>query len=232
MEEQLYNLGQKVYLVLNGVYNDVTGDERKAFVDETIDWANQYLDELALEADWSWLRENSRALGTITAGDTTLPLEADVLRLVSDWQRTIVMTKPNGQKVSWSLVSPNLLYNTNTNEPGYQPNRAAIVGRTIRFSRPFNSDELGSTVTADVIKKFTPVSLTNVDALNVIEPTQLVVLGIAKNQVLPDVVNNTLTANYDVKYQRLLRRAIDLDGASTELSELQTDDFSYIGGIY
>lgn len=230
MEEQLYNLGQKVYLALNGVYNDVAGDERDAFVDETIDWTNQYLDELALEADWSWLRENSHVLGTITADDTTLPLGADVLRLVSDWQRAIVMTKPNGQKVAWALVSPNLLYNTS--EQGNQPNRAAVVGRTVRFSRPFTTDEIGSTVRADVIKKFTPVSRADVSSLDVIEPAQLVVLGIAKNQVLPDVVNNTLTANYDLKYQRLLRRAVDLDGASTEQGELQTDDLSFIGGIY
>ena len=230
MEQQIYDLGQKVYLVLNGVYNDVAGGERDTFVAETIDWANQYLDELSLEADWSWLRENNAVLGTVTATDDTFPLEPTVLRPVSDWQRAIVMTKPDGQKVNWSLVKPNLIYNPA--EGGVQQNRVAVVGRTLRFSRPFTDDEVGSVFTGDVIHKFTPISLTNVTALSQVTPQQLMVLGMAKNQVLPDVVNNTLTANYDVKYQRLLRRAIELDGASTALDVLETDDLSYIGGIY
>lgn len=140
------------------------------------------------------------------------------------------MTKTNGQKVVWSLVKPNLLYNPA--EGGVQQNRVAVVGRVLKFSRPFNADEIGAVITGDVIKKFTALSRTNVEALSKVQPFQLMVLGIAKNQVLPDVVNNTLTANYDVKYQRLLTRAINLDGASTELDALETDDLSFIGGIY
>lgn len=230
MEEQLYNLGQKVYLVLNGVYNDVTGDERTQFVNETIDWANQYLEELAMEADWSRLRANGELLGTVAIPTDTFPLAADVLRPVSDWQRSVVMTKTNGQQVTWSLVKPNLIYNPA--EGGIQQNRVTVVGRTFKFSRPFTTDEIGATLHGDVIKKFPEVSLTNVDALDQVTPRQLMVLGMAKNQVLPDVVNNTLTANYDVKYQRLLRKAIDMDGASTELDELQTDDLSFVRGVY
>lgn len=230
MEEQIYNLGQKVYLVLNGVYNDVSGSERSQFVDETIDWANQYLEELAMEADWSWLRENDVLLGTVATASDTFPLAPTVLRPVSDWQRAVVMTKTNGQTVTWSLVKPNLIYNPA--EGGVQQNRVAVVGRTLKFSRPFTSDEIGATLRGDVIKKFTPVSRTNVDALGQVTPLQLLILGMAKNQVLPDVVNNTLTANYDVKYQRLLRKAIEMDGASTELDEMQTDDLSYIRGVY
>jgi hypothetical protein len=230
MEEQLYNLGQKVYLVLNGVYNDVAGTERTGFVDETIDWTNQYLDELAMEADWSWLRKNDELLGTIEATDTQLTLAPTVLRLVSDWQRSVVMTKPNGERTIWAFVKPNQIYNTT--ERGIQQDRVALVGRTLQFSRPFRADEINATVRADVITKFTPISRTNIDSLELVQPQQLIVLGVAKNQVLPDVVNNTLTANYDLKYSRLLTRAINLDGASSELDELMTDDLSFIGGIY
>lgn len=230
MEEQIYNLGQKVYLVLNGVYNDVAGAERTAFIDETIDWTNQYLDELALEADWSWIRENDSVLGTITNDDDTIPLDPTTLRMVYDWKRAITMTKTDGQKTTWSLVKPNLLYNPA--EGGVQQNRVAVVGRTLRFSRPFANSELGAVLTGDVIKRFPEVSRTNITAIEQVEPLQLLVLGIAKNQVLPDVVNNVLTSNYDVKYQRVLKRAIDLDGASTEQGELDSEDFSFIGGVY
>lgn len=229
-ESEIYNLGQKVYLVLNGVYNDVTGDERTGFIDETIDWANQYLDELALEADWSWLRQNDVTLGTVGAADDTFPLAPTVLRPVYDWQRAVTMTKPNGQKTVWSLVKPNLLYNPA--EGGIQQNRVAVVSRTLRFSRPFTSDEIGSTLQGDVINRFSTVSRSDVTALSQVQPSQLIVLGMAKNQVLPDVVNNTLTSNYDVKYQRLLKKAIDLDGASTALDELEVEDLSFIRGVY
>jgi hypothetical protein len=230
MEEQIYDLGQKIYLTLNGVYNDVTGDERDLFVNETIDWTNQYLEELSLEADWSYLRTQGATLGTVLTTTTVSALPATIMRPVYDWQRPVVMTKLDGQKVVWHLVKPNLLYNAS--EGGIQQNRVALVGRTLKFSRPFTADEVGATIAGDVISKFTPISLSSTASLDLIQPQQLIVLGVAKNQVLPDVVNNTLTANYDVKYQRLLRKAIELDGASTGLDVLETDDLSFVGGVY
>jgi hypothetical protein len=230
MEQQIYDLGQKIYLTLNGVYNDVTGDERDLFVNETIDWVNQYLDELALETDWSFLRSQGEALGTVLTSTTVSALPATISRLVYDWQRPVVMTQTDGKKVVWTLVKPNQLYNAS--EGGIQQNRVALVGRTLKFSREFTTEEIGATIYGDVIKKFVPVSLSDTTALDLIQPQQLVVLGVAKNQVLPDVVNNTLTANYDVKYQRLLRKAVGIDEASAGLDALETDDLSFIGGVY
>lgn len=230
-EQRILELGQKVYLILNGVYNDVSGDEQNAFRDETIDWCNQYLDELEMEADWSWARTNGYSLGTVNAVDYTFTLDPDVLRLVSNWQRDIVMTRPDGQEVTWSLVSPNLIMNPEVGG-AVQPNRAAVIGRKLRFSRPFTVDEIGSTLTGDAIGKLPRLSLLNVDILDLVQPYQLLVLGMAKNNVLPDVVNNTLAPNYDVKYQRMLRKAIELDGASTELEDTLRDDFSFIHGVY
>lgn len=229
MEEQIYKLGQKVYITLNGVYNDVQGNERTAFVEETIDWANQYLEELEIEADWSWLRENQVVIGVANTAAPELPLGSTISRLTYNWERPVLMHCTDGKVIPWKITSPNQIYNTA--EHGIQGDRVAIVGRKMVFSRALSGTEIGSTVRADVIKRFPEVSLLNTASIQLVRPTQLLVLGIAKNQVLPDVVNNVLTANYDVKYERLLKRAILVDGATTEPDQTQREDLSFIGRV-
>lgn len=229
-EETIVELAQKIYLALNAVYNDVTGSEETAFMNETIDWVNQYLQELELEADWSWIRTNGATLGTVSTATDTFTLAAGVQHLASSQLRDIVLTKTDGTTVTWRLVSPNQI--SNPAQPTPQQNRCTVIGRVLHFSRDFTDDEINGVITADTIGYLPVLSTSDISVLSLVDPQQLIVLGVAKNNVLPDVVNNQLTPNYTAKYADLLKKTIMRDGASTELDDTLRDDFSFIHGVY
>jgi hypothetical protein len=54
-EEEITALAQSIYLTMYNRYNDVTGTELTAFLTKTIDWVNQFTQELEVEADWNYL---------------------------------------------------------------------------------------------------------------------------------------------------------------------------------
>lgn len=222
-------VAQKIYLALNGVYNDVTGTEETEFIDMSIDWINQFLQELEMEADWSYLRTNDQTIGTVSSANQTFALPAGVQRLAVSFQRDIKLTRTDGTIITWRIVSPSQLYNPNNAE---NPNRVTYVGKQLKFSRPFQTNEIGGVVTADTIKAMPTLTHDDISVLSLVDPQQLLVLGAAKNVVLPDVVNNTLTPTYTTKYNDLLRLAIMKDGQTAALDDIDSDDLSYIRGVF
>ena len=57
--EQILALAQSIYLAKNNRYNDVEGAEEDEFINQTIDWANQWVEELELEADWNYVHHHA-----------------------------------------------------------------------------------------------------------------------------------------------------------------------------
>lgn len=222
-------VAQKIYLVLNGVYNDVTGTEQTAFIEMSIDWINQWLQEVEMEADWNYLRTNDATIGTVTSANQTFSLPTGVQRLAADSQRDVKLTQSNGQVVTWRVVNANQLANPNKSS---NPNRVAVVSGKITFSRSFATSEIGGVITADTIKAMPTLTHDDISVLSLIDPQQLMVLGAAKNTVLPDVVNNPLAPAYTTKYNDLLKMAMQKDGQSADLDDIYAEDLSYIRGVY
>lgn len=233
--DDLRAFAQSVYLVIkNRYYDDITDDDGVVFVNQVVDWTNQFLDELENELDasgqpinWRWVRFPQYTLGSATEGDTSITAPAEMNNLIADQKRWVLIT--NGSKVSrWLVVDPEQIDNSRTVSTKQY---CAQVGSTIVFSRPFNADEDGGTITGDITKFITRVSLSNVEALTTVKPKQLLILGVAKNATLPDIVQGGLSPSYVQKFNDLLQGAIARNTASATPDKATRDDFSSVGGV-
>lgn len=229
-EQAILKLAQQIYLTQNGVYNDVDGDEEQDFIDMSIDWINTFYPELEVEADWTWLRENDRLLATPTSVAPVIYLDPDIQRLAYSQMRDVTIRDAvTGDIIStWALVGPNQVYNPGISD---NPNRIAVTSRRLMFSRALTPEEVNNNIYADVIGYIQHLTRTDISSLDIVRPQQLIVLGVAKNQVLPDVVNGTLTPNYTQKYADLLKKAKDLDGQTTQHVVIDRD-LSHIRGVF
>lgn len=229
-ETAILKIAQQIYLTQNGVYNDVDGDEEQDFIDMSIDWINTFFPELEVEADWTWLRENDRLLATPTSVAPVIYLAPDVQRLAYSQMRDVtIRDAATGDIIStWALVSPNQVFNPESSD---NPNRIAVTSRRLVFSRALAPGELNQHLYADTIGYIPQLTRLDITSLGLVRPQQLIVLGVAKNQVLPDVVNGTLTPNYTQKYADLLKKAKDLDGQTTQ-NVVVDRDLSYIRGVF
>ena len=227
-EEIILKLSQQIYLTQNGVYNDVEDEELEAFLDMTIDWVNTFYPELEVEADWSWLRTNDNFIYEIDSSAPNIFLNPTIQRLASSQLRDLTIRNSDGGMISaWSLVSPNQVYNPQATD---NPNRVTVVGRKLVFSRAFYPEEIGCVLYADTIGYIPQLTRTNIESLDLVRPQQLIVLGVSKNQILPDVVNGALSPNYSQKYAALLKRAKETDGQTSHNSVIDTS-FDYIRGV-
>lgn len=231
-------LAQSVYLaVKNRYYDDITGADGQVYITNIVDWNNQFLDELELTADeegnpinWNWLRQMDYALGTATAGNKTIDTPSEILNLVVEPNRYVTLEDDNGDIISqFSVVQPG---DINNKRNGRNPNRVARVGSSIYFSRPFTADEDGANITGDVTIPHTRMTLTNADCVAQVTPRQLLVLGIAKNDSLPDIVQGPLSPSFVQKYNDLVTSAIAGQSVSSGDDYVETDDLSSIRGLY
>lgn len=229
-EIRILELAQRIYLTQNGVYNDIDVSEQDEFMDLTIDWVNSFYPELELEADWTWLRTNDRILATPTSVAPTIHLDPDVQRLAASQLRDITIRDPSDNSIisTWRLVGPNQVYDPTSTD---NPNRISVTSRKLLFSRALNQDELNMELHADVIGYIPRLTRADVSSLDIVEPGQLTVLGVVKNQALPDVVLGPLTPNFTQKYQELLTRAKERDGQTT-VNLVVDRDLSFIRGVF
>lgn len=233
---QLQAFAQSVYLVTKGRYfDDITSDDGVTFVDQTIDWTNQYIDELENELDasgqpldWKWVRVGGFTLGTASEGDASIDTPSGINNLLTGENRYVQILQDGSVVSNWAVVAPDQITNK---ADRVVEDMCTLVGTTIVFSRAFLDYEDGGTIIGDVTTPFPRLSLTNVKVLSLVKPKQLLILGVAKNVTLPDIVQGGLSPSYVQKYNDLLQNAIARNQAGSISEVAQRDNYSFIGGV-
>lgn len=230
-EERIEELAQSIYLAKNNRYNDVDdGDEKTEFLNQTMDWVNQFTPELELEADWNYLRENGALLGTVaSAGVVTYDLPTTVRKLVVSPYRDLTITQDGAVVATFKLVNANQIADPTNPDVA---DRATVIGRKVIFSRPLKDTEVGGEVHADVINKMPKLTMDDVSLLDLVEPLQLIVLGVAKNATLPDIVQGGISPAVTQKYADLLTKAVGENNQTSEAYDILAEDFSFVQGVW
>lgn len=238
-EARLKAFAQSVILRMTGKHmdaDDLNGEEGAAYLLELVDWVNQFLDEIELEADWNYVRELDAELGTVSAPTSSLSLPPGVRKLAVAEHRPLRIYQDGTPVSVWDVVRPNMISATRDTYPLRE--RVTYVSKNVVFSRPLNEGELGGTVMADVINKIPRIVYTDGGAdndtsvLDLVEPKQLLVLGVAKNATLPDFVRGGISPSLVQQYADLLGKAIGENNATATSDEVERDDYSGLGGLY
>lgn len=224
---------QSVYLaVKNRYFDEIADDDGQAYIAQVLDWTNQYLDELETVVDsmgqpvaWNWLRTPDFNLGASVAGDTSLPLNASVRELIASPKRPVQIVVGDDVVSSWTVVNPSQM-RRNTWD-----NQVAKVGSLLVFSRPLKESEDAGQVQGDILGSIPRMAELEESALTLVKPRQLLVLGVAKNSSLPDIVQGGLSPSFVQKYNDLLQAAILFNNATADADFVEYDDFSNIGGV-
>lgn len=232
--ERVIEFAQSVYLTRTSRYFDgIEETDGQVFLRQTVDWTNQFIEELEMETDndgqpidWDFLRENDYDLGKVPSTTQSVELDDDVDRLVVNEDRPLVIMQDGSIISRWTVVNANQVAQAKT--PG---NMVMVVNRNIIFSRALDETELGGDIVADVVKFIPRLTLTNADLLDVVRPKQLLVLGVAKNATLPDIVQGGISPSLTQKYGDLLTGAKARSALSSIADTAQTDDYSYISGV-
>lgn len=229
-EEAILKLAQSIYLAKNNRYNDVDGTERDEFIDQTIDWVNQYKEELETETDWNYLRVPDYTLGVIEAvGEQSFVLPNEFQRLVVSPYRDLVLKQDGSTIATFRVVNPNQIVDPEDPETR---DRVTLIGRTVVFSRPFREHEVGAEVHVDVVQYIPELSRDDISMIAMVKPKILIILGVAKNATLPDIVQGGISPSLGQKYAEELRKAKERNDATSEVYEIPREDFSQYGGVY
>lgn len=236
-QAQLRAFAQSVNLVVrNRYFDEIEGEDGQRFVEQVIDWTNQLLDELENLTDqngnivhWNWTREIGADLGRVSRGATSLDLGSNILTVVPDEHRRLELLVGGKVKSRWAVVTPDQIANDGAFR---HENYVTVSGQTLHFSRPINDSEHQASVRADIITSLPRLTPVNVRVLSIVKPKQLLVLGVAKNSSLPNVVQGPLSPSYVQKYNTLLQGAIARNAASSRGNIAYREDLGHVGGIY
>lgn len=232
--DRIQELAQDIYLARHSGKNDVEGEDLTDFLDQTIASVNQFIPEIEKEADWNFVRTNDdTSLGRVTRGTTiSYPLPSSVRKLVINSHRDLTIRQDGSIVATFKLVSPNQAGDPNDYDTR---NRATVLRRKIIFSRSLTDGEVGGTIVADTIAFIPRLSLKDVSLLDMLDENpdirQLFVLGVAKNQILPDIVQGGLTPAYTTKYTSLLRQCVAENNASSDAEDADRESFAWVGGV-
>lgn len=253
-EQKIQKLTQDVYLTrfnrfVDGIPTTFGGDEEAVTdtdaleeITKTVAWTNMWIDELERETDtngtpinWGFAREDGAELGTVTDGMTELELDDDILRPVYDENRPLTISFDGTVVSHWEVVAPNQITKRSDRSTS---DRVTFVNRKLIFSRAFKDTEVGGTVVADVINSIprlvhdTSNDIVDASMLDIVTPYQLIVLGVAKNATLPDIVQGGLSPSFVQRYGDLLQVVKQDNQNSSTADDLVKDDLGYIGGVY
>jgi len=228
--EELTAIAQSIYLAKNNRYNDVDGDELDDFIAQTIDWINQYTPELELEADWQYLRTNNNLIDTISDREqTAYALPAGVRTAVISPYRDATIQQDGIIVSTFAMVSPNQIYDPA--DPDTR-DRATIINNQLVLSRQLTEAEDGGELRADTIAYMPTLTLTDVSLLSTVNPKQLIILGVAKNATLPDIVQGGISPSLTQKYNDLLKKAVMVNNATSEALEVPMENLGFIRGVW
>lgn len=231
-EELIQEFTQQVYLTIwNRRIEDIEDEDGQEEIAKVIIWCNLFLDELEREADWNFVRENEKELGTAVTGANTLDLfDDDIRKLVVDENRPLVIKQDSSVVSVWDVVDPNQL--TRRNNYSDRDQRVTFITQKLVFSRVFNDTEVGGKVCADIINKIPRLATNDTSLFELPISRQLLVLGTAKNNTLPDIVKGGLSPSYAQKYNDELAKAKMENDKSSLANEAVRDDLSGIAGVY
>lgn len=241
--DQLNAFANSVRLLVKNRYIDgITTTDGKLLVAQTVDWLNQLIDELEAETkpdgtpvDWSWVRQNGFTLGTASQGAASISLPTSVNNLITEPNRYVQVLQDGTAVSNWAVVHPSRI---SSKTDRITEDMCALVGGSIVFSRTFRDTEDNGTIVGDITTPLPRVTLnpqgnpTNVKILTTVKPKQLLILGVAKNATLPDIVQGGLSPSYVQKYNDMLSGVIAREVASSLSRSASYDDYGYIGGIY
>lgn len=237
-QKQLEAFANSVYMrIKNRSYDGITGVDGQAYVAQIVDFANGFIDELETEVnpnglplDWKWSELLGATLGTATAGQSSIAFPSTYLNLLAQENRYVQILQDTSVISNWLVVAPGNITNQSRR---YTENMVCFTGSGVMtFSRAFNNSENNGVVIGDVTTALPRLSGTNVKIFQLVKPRELLVLGVAKNVSLPDIVKGTLSPNFVQKYQNLLDNAIARNNASSASDQAVREDYSDIGGVY
>jgi hypothetical protein len=235
---------QSVYSrIKNRFYDTITDTDGQTFITLVVDFANGFIDELENELDasgkpidWWWVRQNGATLGTAATGSASIAFNGTTYNnLIAEEGRYVQLVLGGAVIANFAVVSPGDISNDTSR---VTEDMCARVGSNLVFSRTFKSIENGATIIGDVttpiprlVYDTTNHSNDNSNALSVIKPRELFVLGVAKNESLPDIVQGKLSPSFVQKFNDLLTNAVARSAKSSLGDTVQRDDFGNIGGV-
>lgn len=239
-EDTMKKFAQSVILAMTGKHmdeEDLDSEDGAQFIVELVDWTNQLIDEIEMETDWNFVTDLDKVIGTVSSLTQTFPLPAGTRKLSVNEHRPLHIKQDSARVSTWDIVRPAMISASRDGWP--INNRVTFVAKNIVFSRDLNDNELGGEVVADVINKIPrleyvagqPEVDNNLEVLELIEPRQLLVLGVAKNATLPNFVRGKISPSLVQKYADVLGKAVAENEATSTADTYEGDDI-IIGGVY
>ncbi len=222
------SFAQAVYLQTHGITNDVTGTDLSDFLNNTISWTNMFASELELKADWKYLRTNNNPIGTVTSSQTYI-LDPSIRKPIYHPQRMLTIQQAGVIVSTWTLVDPDQI---NDAHYPYNPQYAMFDNGTLTLSRVPYDYEVGGTIVADTIAWIPQLTLNDSTLLQIVIPPKILILGVAKDSLPPDLVRGGLATLIETRYNNLLADAIKDNGGTSMDDESMPDDLSGTGGVY
>jgi len=239
-EETMKKFAQSVILAMTSKHmdqEDLDSEDGAQFIVELVDWTNQFLDELELETDWNFVTELNKTIGTVTGATQTFPLPAGTRKLAVNERRPLHITQDGTPVSTWDIVRPAMI----SAQRDWYPlrDRVTFVGKNIVFSRDLDDNEIGGEVVADTINRIPrltyvagqPEEDNDLQVLELIEPRQLLIFGVAKNATLPNFVRGKISPSLVQKYADVLGKAVAENEATGTGDTYEGDDIN-IGGVY
>jgi hypothetical protein len=232
-DARIIDLAQDVYLARYGQENELDEDSTDSFVSQIVRQVNQLSRELEKKADWNFVRTNNASVGTVSTADTiSYPLPSNIRKLAISPHRDLTI------QFDGSIVSTFRLVNADqTVDPNHYDvrSRATVQRRNIIFSRSLSEIEVGGSIVADTIEWIPTLSRSDTALLDILDENpdirQLYVLGVVKNQTLPDVVQGGLTPSFSQKYAEYLADCIAENNASADADDQDRENFGWVSGV-
>jgi hypothetical protein len=233
--QAITKLAQAIYFQTHGITNDVTGADLTSFLNDIISATNYFTSELELKADWKYLRTNNNQLGIVNAASQTYSLDSSIRKPIYHPQRKLTIQQDDVVVSTWTLVDPDQIQTLQDMPPSVGasfPQYAMVDNGVLTLSRvPFDY-EVGGTLVADTISWIPQLSLTDATLLSTVTPPKILVLGVSKDILPPDLVRGGLATLIETRYNNLLADAIKDNGGTSLDDESMPDDLSFVGGNY
>jgi hypothetical protein len=237
--DTITDYAQDQYFTVNGAENDDTGADLTVFQNNYIRAFNLWADEYQTEAYWNVARVNDYVLATIA--DTTtysFALPATYRSPIFEQNKYVKFVLDDGTIIAkFKLVNPNQRQNDEDIE---RPDRATFIptgsvstgGGNIILSRAPTAEEQGAQIVLDVVKMFPQLTTADDTVLSWIYSKQIATLGISKNTTLADVTKVSLSPSFTQRYTNELNKALNANMSSNDINDMDSDDYSTIGGIW